>query len=214
MVFTSVRHLIIYDELMIDNCLKYFPNIKKLTLDDRCSINSQWYTNDNFRCIVPLTQITKLNINKCRSNFVDIVNILYSMPNIHTLKFRSITLSIEDRQSLVQSETFRLVSKHNKINHITVYDSCAIGAVKLLIKSFPRLEHLTLYTTSPALDEHVPSLLSTTTHQLRSLSMSSMVKKRMEKLKILIESKKLSNDYSLKTINNTLYLWWQHFFLY
>jgi hypothetical protein len=113
----SVDHIYIKQEQAVDDCRNYFPHATQLTLSYK-DVN----VNENsllilLNHIIPLTQLTKLNINLEPFLFKTMIELLYSTPNIHTLTVENVCFNEKEFISIEQSETFQLVSTKNKIKN-------------------------------------------------------------------------------------------------
>ncbi|CAF1479917.1 unnamed protein product [Adineta steineri] len=204
----SVRHVIIQDHQSITNCSKYFPNIDKLTLADRCSLHCKWFVTDKFHQMIPLKQLTQLNIDIHDIYFHELVHILFYTPNIHTLRLKSIKLFTKEVSSLEKDEISQLKFNENKITNITITDDYSLRAIKILMKFCSTLQHITIGIFRDSLLPTVRFLLSENIETLSSLCIIGVNTMWSEKLKSLIESDKDRNDYSIKTISDKFYLWW------
>lgn len=92
---------------------------------------------------MPLTNLTKININNGSFDFYKLINMLLHTPNVHTLLLASISLSVREVKSIEGNETFRLVSKQNKIKHLTIYYDYLLRTIKMFIKLCPQVQHFT-----------------------------------------------------------------------
>ena len=135
---------------MIDDCRNYFPYATELTLSyDDVSVDRNHpliILND----IVPLKQLTKLNINIESFPLKRMIELLYSTSNIHTLTIKDVCFSKEELLSIQQSETFRKVSITNKIKNLIINSIYSLKELKLFIHLCPELECL---RTRPVYDD-------------------------------------------------------------
>jgi hypothetical protein len=98
--------------------MNYFPNATELTFIDGFSFHHLSVATILNR-IIPLQQLTKLAIKFHHLSFRKLIELLYFTPNIHTLTFRSMSLSESHHESGDTNETFQLVSKINVITNVT-----------------------------------------------------------------------------------------------
>jgi len=199
---------------MIDNCLNSFPNTTELTLTDNNGDLSKWSENDSLHRIIPLAQLTKLTINYGYRPFNKVIDMLYLTPNIHTLVLKCVSLVATDFLPLQRSERFQLVSSTNKIKNMTILCDYSLHKIKLLINLCPKLEHLAVRFTFKSYDALEPIiqflLLETNkkTCHLSSLCIFEVSMIEIEKLKTVIESEKILNNYSMKVFDRMFFLWW------
>jgi len=119
--------------------------------------------------------------------------------------------SIINYLSIQQSETFRLVSDTNVITNIIIKEKCTLEEIQLVVTLCPRLEHLTIRVPIDFFELTLQLLLSNTnenTLHLFSLCITDVSQSLVEILEMFIKSEELLDDYSLKFIDNKLYLWW------
>jgi hypothetical protein len=160
--------------------------------------------------IIPLKQLTKL-VSECHNfSFIKMIDLLSLTPNMHTLIFASMSFYRNDYMSIEQSETFRFVSNTNMISDATFKESCTLEKLQLLVVLCPRLQRLTINTLERDLKPMTRFLLERTnqnTSHLFSLCFLRACNNWCEKLKTLINSETLLDDYMLKLLGAKLYLW-------
>jgi hypothetical protein len=204
----------ILNEKVIDSCLHSFPNTIELTLSDCSEARSVWSEDDSLHCIIPLTQLTKLTINDGYRPFYRVIDILYFLPNIHTLVLKCMSLIATEFWPLQRSERFQMVSSTNKIENMIIMCDYSLHKIKLLTSLCPRLEHITIdftFRSFKALEPTIQFLLSRTnqnTSHLSSLYILGLSGMMIGTLKTLIESDKLLDNYSMKSFDNMLLIWW------
>lgn len=155
--------------------------------------------------------LNKITINSVHLDFRSIVNLLFYTPNVHTLTITSIKLFPRDYVPLQASELFHLVSEQSKIKNIIFTNVYSLQTIKLLINLCSRLQHIAISISERSLEPTIRFLLSEaneTTCCLSSICILGVDAMWIEKLKHLIQSKTLVNDYSIKIINQKLYIWW------
>jgi len=190
--------------------VKDFPNVTELTLLEYIDAPRDSLANSLNR-IIPVRQLTKLNIDCPHFSFQRLMKLLSLTPNIHTLKLDSILLYQTDSLLMQQNKTFQFVSKTNTITNVTIEQECTLAKIQLLTKLFPRLEHLTINLSKEHLESIPRFLLSKTSNNIRYLSLLCISEPRFNligKFRILIDSENLLDNYTLKVINQKLYLWW------
>jgi hypothetical protein len=159
----------------------------------------QW---NNLEIILQMLTISK-TFNVPRDSIVT--------PNIHTLKFYSILLYRTDSVSIQQNDIFQLVSNTNAVTILTIDKEVTLEKIQLLVTLFPRLEYLTINLYKETLESIVRFLSSKSNNNIRYLSSLCISKQRpdlIKKLRLLLQSEKLFNDYILNSIHRKLYLWW------
>ncbi len=206
----SVRHVNIQSEKGMINCTHYFPNTNALTLGDNFTRhrNSIFTSLNN---IIPLKQLSKLNIQLKNFSFTKIIELLCFMPNIHILELDSMSLFGNTIQTIEQNESFRLVSNRNSIAVVTIHDLCALDQIQLLIDLCPRMQSLAFHTLTKNSQLIARFLIEKTkrnAHPLNSLCFLRAGQYWYRKLNALIQSETLLNDYMLKQFGDSLHLWW------
>ncbi|CAF1457396.1 unnamed protein product, partial [Rotaria sp. Silwood1] len=139
----SVHHVYIKQEQIIkDDCRNYFPNATELThsynginVDRNPSLNI-------LNHIVPLIQLTKLNINVKSFLVETMIEMLSLTLNIHTLTVKDVCFDKKELLSIQQTEIFQLVSTRNKIKNLTINSIYSFEEIKLFIQFCSRLECL------------------------------------------------------------------------
>ncbi|CAF3545658.1 unnamed protein product [Rotaria sp. Silwood1] len=210
-IFDSVRHVIIQDERMIGNCSKYFPNVNELTISDQRTDRAKRSVTISIDHIIPLIQLTKLMIDYGHRPFSKVIDLLCSTPNVHTLVLKRLSLVSTDYFPLQHSEKFRLVSNHNKIKHVTILFHYSLRNIQLLMNLCPQVRQISFDTSENYLESTMQFLISETKKTscyLSSICIFNVDAIINEKLKTLIENEKFINDYSIKNIDRTFYLWW------
>jgi hypothetical protein len=94
---------------------------------------------------------------------------------------------------------------------VTIEQDCTLAKIQLLTKIFTRLEHLTINLSKEHLESIPRFLLSKPSNSIRYLSSLCVTKPLLNligKFRILIDSENLLDNYTLKVINQKLYLWW------
>ena len=146
--FHSIDHLSIRGNLEIktQNFIS-FPSVTQLSIFDHFN-DSLYSISSLLDRIIPSTKLYKLSI-LCQSFCVtQFIELLYFSPNIDTLIINFISFSKVNCKSIQQTQTFRTVFNENKIINITLKEHVTSDILQLFVKLCPRLELLTINTTS------------------------------------------------------------------
>ncbi|CAF2541251.1 unnamed protein product [Rotaria sp. Silwood2] len=196
---------------MIGNCSKYFSNANELTISDQRTDRAKRSAIISIDHILPLIQLTKLTIDYSHRPFSKVIDLLYSTHNVHTLVVKCVSLVATDYSPLQQSEKFRLVSNHNKIKNVTILFDYSLRNIQLLMNLCSKVRQISFGTSESYLESTMQFLMSATKRTncyLSSICIFGVNTTINEKLKTLIESEKLINDYSIKAGGQTFDLWW------
>jgi hypothetical protein len=211
MNFNSVKQVRTCSRQATDNSVNYFPNTTELTIekyletpDDSMAIT--------LNCIVPLKQLTILDIECFRFSLEEIIELMRCTPNLHTLKFRFPVINELSLHSIQQSDIFRNVSKSNKINNVKIHLSCRLVHIPFILNLFPQLQYLKTGMYRREIGQMVKYLLtkrfSSQASHLFFLCIQETPKVCLQELNTLIKSENLLDDYFIKIIYRDLYLWW------
>ncbi|CAF3747870.1 unnamed protein product [Rotaria sordida] len=197
----SVNHLLIQTKKAVINCQNYFPNVTEITLFHNFIHESKNSLSNQFKKIFPLKQLTKLVIHSNLSCFSKMIELLRYIPYIHTLNIE--LLSFDDPQRsyhltnsyvLQQNETFRLVSRTNNIQNLTIISSYEMELVQFFVNLCPRLKHLTINRFGWwRLGQFLQFLLSKTnknTRHLVSLCVENVSENDIDVIRSFIEAQK------------------------
>ncbi len=163
---------------------------------------------NNFNRVISLTQLTKLTLCMV-CDLSEIVNILLYIPNIHTLSIGTSRSSAKQNFELEKSDTFKLISKQNRIQSIIIFQS-TLETIQMIIKLCPRLQHLTFTHPEQNLERVIRFLImkhDPTQWHLCSIRILRAGSTFIQKIKTLVKSKRHLGDYSFKTIASTIYVW-------
>ncbi|CAF1554585.1 unnamed protein product [Rotaria sp. Silwood1] len=205
----SVLHVYIYGEQTINDCINYFPNATHVTFYDNFCLRTRSFSS-TLNHIISLQQLTNIDIDTNRFSFQKFCELLQFAPNVNTLMIKSEILKGAYSESMRQSEIFRLASNINIIKHMTIKDKCTLKKIEILLSLCPRLQSLTSDVNWHDFESIIRYLLSKTNENVRHLYLfcvSNACPELFERLKSLIKSEKLIDDYSTKYINSKLYLW-------
>ena len=206
----SVKHVLIDCKQATNRSMKYFPNAIELTI-------KQYFQTVNgsipktLNCIMPLQKLTKLVIECYNFPFEQIIKLIRFTPNLHTLKFSSISLREINTELIEQGQTFQYVSNTNRIKSLDLHHECTLEKIQLIVNLFPNLEYLKIGMKREEVHQLVQFLLSKNnlkTRHLFYLCISEIAKRFLKELNVLIKSKHLLEDYYIKFVNRDLHLWW------
>lgn len=113
--------------------------------------------------------------------------------------------------AMEEHDTFRLISKQNRIKNVTITHTYTLKTIQMLMKLCPKVQHLTLGITIRSLLATIRFLLSDNDEiscQVSSLCVLYPGDSWITKIKEIIQFKRPLNDYSLKICHKKLYLWW------
>ncbi len=208
--FNSVKHVRTCSRHAIDKLVNYFPNTTELT------IASYFETPDDSMAttlnrIVPLKQLTILDIECSGFSLEEIIELMRCTPNLHTLKFGFPPINEIALDSVQRSKIFRNVSKTNKINHVKIHHSCRLVHIPFILNLFPQLQYLKTGMLRSEIGQMVKYLLTkrfSQAYHLFFLCIPQTPKVCLQELNTLIKSENLLDDYFIKIIYRDLYLWW------
>ncbi|CAF4984237.1 unnamed protein product [Rotaria sp. Silwood1] len=205
-----VKHVHICSKQIINNYVNYFSNANQLTIEHYFKTSDDSISTTLNR-ILPLKQLTKLNIKSSNFPFEQIIKLIHFTPNLHTLKLDFLSLNEIYLKLIEQNEIFRYVSNTNKITNIDIGEKCTLEIFQLIMYLFPQVEYLKIRINKKEINQIIRYLFSKTTNKIRRLfflCISQISKVCLRELNFLIKSENLLNDYSIKYINRDLYLWW------
>ncbi|CAF1355750.1 unnamed protein product [Adineta steineri] len=210
-VLKSVKHVQISNEMVMNQCIEYFPNATQLTLKDEYS--TAVYDSIPFflNRILPLQQLQILIIEFHNFQILNIVEILFVMPNLHTLTIQSMhVLFTENKTVLTQNEKFQSVSRTNCIRYVTFRDICTFNKVELLIMLFPRLQHLEINILKKDMKSILEFLFNNNnvnTHNFVLLCFKRAGRVHYQHFNSLVHTGLLRFHLKAKYLNGALYLW-------
>ena len=206
----SVDHVYIHHQETAMHCSCYFRHATKVTLLDSCHSNRVWLAVI-LKGLMPLKQLTSITIENELFCFEQLIKLLNSTPNVHTLSVHRQSLDSTNSTTFQQSETFRLLSQTNKITKLTMRERFSTENLKLFLALCPRMQYLIIDVHVHELESAVQLiLLKNKTHRrdLCLLCVKNTSKSMSGTLKTLIESEELLDNYLFKLIETDLYLWW------
>ncbi|CAF0846376.1 unnamed protein product [Rotaria sp. Silwood1] len=196
------HHLTIEGHVNKDKYSIRFPRVTKLTLRNNYIEENSLFFND-INSIIPLIQITDLNIKNNYFSIVELTKILSLSSNL-----QSLTLSNTLPFQFKRIESTKLISEYNKIIKLTIDDDeCELKHIHCLIHLFPHLQYLEIVINENNLEEILRCLLLKF-KCLFSLFLLNINYKVIEKIQILIKNENLIHNYTIEHIYGGLYLWW------
>ncbi|CAF1167124.1 unnamed protein product [Rotaria magnacalcarata] len=208
--FNSVEHLHIASEEIVGDCLNYFPNVNELSIENKFTTSGDSIIA-TLRRMISLRQLTKLVIQSHLFPIKDIINLLLLTPNVHTLSLNLYILDYFNINSNRQKKICQYVSKKNKIQNLILNQRCSLTEIQFIVYLLPRLKCLKAQMERKEIGQIIRFLLSKTHNRTRNLfylCILEVPKVCLTETKVLIESKNLLNDYSIKYIDRDLHLWW------
>ncbi|CAF1320004.1 unnamed protein product [Adineta ricciae] len=206
-MFYSVDHVEIGDERAINQCMSYFPNANKLTLEDRFSNAGYLPSSIGINRILSLQRIKTLVIKCHHFSLIKMIDLLSCIPNLQILAFKTMPLYKEGRKSIEQNDKFRLLSETNSITSISFEERSTPNKTELLIKLFPRIQYLEMNTYMKDMEAILQLLVKQNTPDLLLTCFTYASEVYFRHLTGLIDSKVLSTDYKVTHAGRKLYLW-------
>ena len=161
--------------------------------------------------VIPLKNLTTLNIKSYSLSLEPIINLICFTPNLQTLKFNFLCIVKINTKSIEQSRIFQYVSNTNKIKYLDFHSECSLERVQLIVKLFPKLEYMKIEMKKKETNEIVRFILTNNKTQkghLFFLCMSQAPKRCLKQLNMLINLENLLDNFYMKFVNHDLYLWW------
>lgn len=206
----SIRQIDIYNEKTISHCLNYFPNTKEIHFKNGFSSPSNSIAN-LLQQILPLNRITKLIIECHHFSLKKLIDLLSSIPHVHTLTFQSLPLYKDALLLFEQNQTFQNLSQSNHIQSVTFNDRCNLDKVKLLVALCPRIQFLSIHTFARTVESMIEFLLdrnNCNTRALSSLCFTRSSRVWLTRVDQYLKSTRLVDDYTLNSTDSHLQLWW------
>ncbi|CAF1083596.1 unnamed protein product [Rotaria sordida] len=204
----SVHHVHIKQEQTIDDCRNYFPNATELTLSyDDINVDKN-PPSIILNHIVPLIQLTKLNIKVKSFLFKTMIELLYSTSNIHTLTIEDVCFDKKELVLIQQTEIFQLVSTRNKIKYLTINSIYAFEEIKLFIHLCSQLECLRMcpvYDDFEGILQYLLSKNNSNTQCLFYICVTDFSSEEIVTIDAVMESKETIDDYLAKRITQDFY---------
>ena len=205
-----IHHVYLHSTHTLTQSMDNFPNANELTLLESFDVPRDSIAT-SLHLILPLKQLTELTLNCHNLTFEQLIELFQFTENVHTLKMISIILNGIDSVAMQQSKIFEIASKTNTVRKVIIDKTIRFEQIQLLVALFPRLEYLIidLYKQDlKSIARHLLSKSSNNTPHLCLLCISHEREDLMEELRLFIESETLLHNYSLKVVQQNLYLWW------
>ncbi len=160
--------------------------------------------------IVPLYRLTKLIIEQSNLRFNNFIKILNVTPHLRIFVCYSLSFDNIDPISIKNQNIFRCALSGNKINTLDLRHDCTLEQIRLITDLFPQLECFRVGTKVKEMPHIVEYILSNQNKlsKLFFLCMFDISRRYLNKLNIIIETKRLLDIYLIKLINHDMYLWW------
>jgi hypothetical protein len=201
--FNLIKHLVIHHyQLNIISSLQ-FPRINKLTVSKnliRCA---------DLNRMILFSQLNTLAI-ECNQLSTDILLDFIH----HAFNIRSLTLFSKPQLplSIEQMEKACSISKNSKIRNLCIEAICTSEYFRFFTNLCPRLECFDTGVRANDLEFIIRDLLvtstTTCTHLFSLCLWPRYDDETVHKLRTMIDTDKLLNDYSLECMHGAVYLWW------
>lgn len=205
-----VRQIDIHDRDAMKRFHSRFINANELTLTEDFDASHSSIL-DNFHRIIPLRQLTHLNLQCRHLSFEHLIELLYWTPHIHTLELPFTPMFSKNCTFMQENSLLQLVSDTNVVTSLTIATEITLKELQYLGALFPRLESLTMKFHQGILEPIMSFLLSKTnkkTHRLSSLCILRPARVLMTTICNRIELERSLQYYSVKQMNQKLYIWW------
>ncbi|UJR19286.1 hypothetical protein I4U23_022415 [Adineta vaga] len=207
--FNSVRHLHISSTKSIENWIHHFPNTTDLTLQNiSCNNSNQILTT--LKQIISLQNLSTLDILSEYYSFRKVIQLLSLTPNISTVKISRIIIDLREIDEIENSESFQTVSKTNIIRNAEIKQINQLEEVQLLFNLCPRIQRCEIdkCANRPA---SIVRLLTAKNSDIAPnlISLYIVIDDRgyLYRLNIMVQAKRLLNDWLVIIDENRLHLW-------
>lgn len=206
----AVDHLEIQGEKSIMKCVNCFRHATKLTLLQNYGECKYWL-NINLKPIISFKHLTTLIIDCDKLRFNEFIDLLYQTKNVHTLSVNTKLLNQSSSEWIQNSEKFRYIANRGSIKNVEIKNFCELKHVAVIAQLCPQMHKLSiddpLYNYGSIVED---VLLKTKTQlpRLCSIHLSSVNRSTKRKLRLLIKSKALLEEFSMQSIDFECYLWW------
>ncbi len=209
--FNSVKHIRIGGKQLTNNSIHYFPNVNELTIISYFEPSNHSIRN-NLNRIIPLKQLTKLFIDYDGFPFQQLIELLRSTPNLHTIEYDSPFFNEVDLKLIQQTDSFQYVSTTNKVKKLDIYqERCTLEKFQILMNLFLQLEYLRIEMTKNEVEQclhFLPSKINNKIHPLCHLCIFRSPKPSISDFNGLMRSEDLHDGFLIKAFDCKLYLWW------
>ena len=200
----SIEHIRISSNSLPENSINSYPNVTQLTIEH--SLEASFLIDLNR--MIPLQQITQLNIKNSRCSLEMIIQLINSASNLHRLEFDFSTIRDNDLKLIEQNAIFQTASLKNQIRTIHCDHRCKLFEIEFLMKLFPQMNYLKVPMQRKEITEILSNIFRKHSHRLVSLCLTRIPKTCLQEVNQFIQRKKLLDNYSLKYLNRYLYIWW------
>ncbi|UJR16611.1 hypothetical protein I4U23_003511 [Adineta vaga] len=195
--FTSVKHVHLRSDNMLNRSEKYFPNATMLTIEHNLQPR-----NDSFSIalneILPLKHLKKLIIKNYYFPFEKVLQLLKSTSNLQSLCLEHIDLNTMLLNDLIQITSITTLELHRQ---------CTYDDFQLLMYIFPQLQSMKIGMNRKEIHPIIRYLFTKPNH-LFSLCITQIPKVCLQEIKKLIRVDNLITHYLIKLFDHDLYLWW------
>ncbi|CAF1495928.1 unnamed protein product, partial [Rotaria sordida] len=190
-------------------------NSTRLTLTDLPRNEYIMILNLIIRDLLAVTQIYHLEISKKTICSEILIDIIYKLFALDTLKITSLILALS-RYSSIEDKKLHFVSNKNNIKKVYLEKMSKIEEIYFLIKLCPRMIHLKVdFINDMNIELFIKNILKKLNHDcnqyLRSLCIhnSTANDKIIQKLEEMINRDKLLHHFTIKYIADNIYLQWK-----
>ncbi|CAF4200659.1 unnamed protein product [Rotaria sordida] len=169
--------------------------------------------------ILKVAQFYHLEIEREKIDFITLMDIIYILSELDSLKIHSLSLS-STSDSSTEGIICRFISNKNKITKIYLEQINEIKEVYFLIKFCPRMNYLHINSINTIdIELFIKEILNKITNDGNQYFYSLCLRiptaddKIIEKLKNIINSNKLIVWYSIKCVRDIIYLQWKNDFI-
>ena len=205
-----VKHFRISGQELPINSINYFPNVTQMTIE-HSSLKPDESILINLNHLIPLQQLTHLNIEYNWFPLEDVIRLIGSTPSLHTLKLHFAYIAEKDLKFLEQSVIFQDVSAKNQIRHVYCSNRCELTKIQFFMKLFPQMEYFHVSTNRSEINEIISHFFPRnfqSFHRLVYLCLTGIPKICLQEVDRFIKSNNLLENYSLKYLHRDLYIWW------
>jgi hypothetical protein len=196
------RHIIIENnKTSIDYSFDHSRS-KQLTLSGNLNYKDYDLFVNELNRMIPLRQITNLNVTRTYSNRNLLKKVLDLSPNIKILTFYGQCLC-----SLSQQNGLTIL---NNIEQIIIRDQLTLDNVRSLLEIFPDIQSLEMNIREDDLEYIIRYLFKfkiNKNHRLCLLGLRDSHPVILNRLQKVIQREQLFNTYSIQYIHDTMYLW-------
>ncbi|CAF5002436.1 unnamed protein product, partial [Rotaria sp. Silwood1] len=151
-----------------------------------------------------------LTIEYCSFPFEQLLQLLSFTPNLHILKFQSISFNQNNFMLIQQNETFIYVSKINQVKSLDVRESCTLECIEMIMNLFPQIEYIKTGLNKKEIEpigRFLFSKINKKIYKLLFLCISYTPKIYLKKLKTFIKLENLLDDYFIDLVDYNLCIW-------